>query len=97
MTKNQLDALYRVALSEYFTSPSVPPDYDIKTVLLQLHKAELLRWDNGHHLTDHGRAAMTDELDAERAEVLARLRERRALRELAKPINLTGPTGPRYR
>lgn len=77
-TKNQFDMLYRVALAEFFTSPSTPTKYDRLAVLAQLRDAKLVRLEGGMaRLTDAGRSVLAYALDPDRRAVLDKLRARR--------------------
>lgn len=70
MTYGERDMLWRCALAEFFTSPSVPSDwYDRAGAIRSLTSAGLIKWHNGQRLTDAGRVRlagiMTDEQHAQ--------------------------------
>jgi hypothetical protein len=83
LTTDQIDMLYRCALAEYFTSPT------IRSTLSPAHRAHVIselrtmglvhnpRGDAMWRLTAVGRTALALNLDDERAAVLKNLRTRR--------------------
>lgn len=82
LTKNQLDMLYRVALAEFWTSPSTPLKYDGHVALSQLRDAKLVDVRGGlQRLSAAGRATLNYALDPKRRAVLDNFRARRASRK----------------
>ena len=80
LTKNQIDALYRVALAEHFTSPSERAHYDVAAALKALERKGAIRHDGRFILTDSGRTALDELLRGAQAATLANVRDRRAAR-----------------
>ena len=83
LTTDQIEMLYRVALAEYFTSPSEPsrlsPAHRAHAIA-ELYTLGLInnpRGDGMWRLTDAGRTALALNLDDERVQTLAILRNRR--------------------
>lgn len=75
-----LDMLYRVALAEFFTSPTKPASYDRMAVLAELQRTQLIRFDSVRRwvLVDDGREILEQKLDRERLGQLHRLQARKA-------------------
>lgn len=85
LTRNQLDALHRVALAAFYTSPSTRSHiatkrYDVAATLQQLADRGLIRHDGRWLLTDSGSTALDAQLSGDHAAQLVRLRARRAAR-----------------
>lgn len=96
ISPNNLDMLYRYALAEFFTSPTVPARYDRGKAASWLLSNGLVGPGEGGvsmRITDLGRTVLKDNLDASRA---AELEECLAQRDrLRKHANATITKGTR--
>lgn len=82
LTKDHIDMLYRVALAEFWTSPTERARYSTRDAIADLHKGELIQREGDcggpWRLTARGVQVLDTRLTGDRAELLAKLRANRA-------------------